>query len=426
MADIDRPTVFLSSTVFDFADLRSALKDYLETRGCRVLASEFTDFTKPLDKHSYQACLDTIEQSDLFVLFIGRRIGGWYDETNKISITRAEYRHAYRLAEQGRIKLMCFVRGDVWTQRQSVKKLRKWLAADPSLTPEQRERARNYPTEFMDDAEAITGFVDEVSRNQQTMAASKGNRPAPIANWIYVFGTFAEVRQAIDPIIAHGLTVRQAAGRKALEVQLLILLRGLVAKGTHGVLFPAVRVLELRQQLGLNMGVSTGSVGLDNQTWSRFFFMASLAADAEADPSPLVAALGSDLLLQYDPTTGTYAQTPEYELLAAVVDRARRLEKSHDLTMWELAQAGRTRDGGGDRSIPVRLLAPHLSRLLRWIDLIAVTTALARALGGGPLVTLPPMPRTPFADQEDEVASEEVSLEEVRDFVETWEAFATR
>src|SRR3546814_3390935 len=34
------PTLFLSSTVFDFADLRSALKDYLELRGCRVLASE--------------------------------------------------------------------------------------------------------------------------------------------------------------------------------------------------------------------------------------------------------------------------------------------------------------------------------------------------------------------------------------------------
>src|SRR3546814_17675502 len=50
------PTLFLSSTVFDFADLRSALKDYLELRGCRVLASEFTDFTHPLDKHSYEAC----------------------------------------------------------------------------------------------------------------------------------------------------------------------------------------------------------------------------------------------------------------------------------------------------------------------------------------------------------------------------------
>src|SRR3546814_9423606 len=91
------------STVFDFADLRSALKDYLELRGCRVLASEFTDFTHPLDKHSYEACLAAIGQADLFVLFIGRRVGGWYDELNRISITRAEYRHAYELAKAGKI-----------------------------------------------------------------------------------------------------------------------------------------------------------------------------------------------------------------------------------------------------------------------------------------------------------------------------------
>jgi hypothetical protein len=52
---MDRPTIFLSSTIYDFSDLRSALKDYLEDRGCRVLASEYTDFTRPLDTHSYEA-----------------------------------------------------------------------------------------------------------------------------------------------------------------------------------------------------------------------------------------------------------------------------------------------------------------------------------------------------------------------------------
>jgi hypothetical protein len=39
-----RPTFFLSSTIFDFKDLRSAIKYALEARGCEVLASEFNDF----------------------------------------------------------------------------------------------------------------------------------------------------------------------------------------------------------------------------------------------------------------------------------------------------------------------------------------------------------------------------------------------
>ena len=64
MNAMDRPTIFISSTIYDFRDLRSAIKDHLETNGCRVLASEFNDFTKPLNKHSYQACLDTIAQAD--------------------------------------------------------------------------------------------------------------------------------------------------------------------------------------------------------------------------------------------------------------------------------------------------------------------------------------------------------------------------
>ena len=110
---MDRPTIFLSSTIYDFRDLRSAIKDHLERNGCRVLASEFNDFTKPLDKHSYEACLATIEQADFFLLLIGTRVGGWYDEAKRVSITQQEYRTAYALATVGRLRLLSFVRAEV-------------------------------------------------------------------------------------------------------------------------------------------------------------------------------------------------------------------------------------------------------------------------------------------------------------------------
>ena len=44
---IKRPTFFLSSTIYDFLDLRSALKFSLEERGCTVFASEFNDDVTP-------------------------------------------------------------------------------------------------------------------------------------------------------------------------------------------------------------------------------------------------------------------------------------------------------------------------------------------------------------------------------------------
>src|SRR6202041_2404207 len=111
---MDRPTIFISSTIYDFRDMRSAIKEHLESNGCRVLASEFNDFTKPLDKHSYEACLAAIEQADFFLLLIGTRVGGWYDKTKRVSITQQEYRTAYSLAKSDRLRLLSFVRAEVW------------------------------------------------------------------------------------------------------------------------------------------------------------------------------------------------------------------------------------------------------------------------------------------------------------------------
>jgi hypothetical protein len=80
------PAFILSSTIYDFRDLRSAIKYYLEQQGCRVLASDQNDFPKPLDTHSYEGCMNTISDADYFTLLIGLRIGGWYDEPERVSI----------------------------------------------------------------------------------------------------------------------------------------------------------------------------------------------------------------------------------------------------------------------------------------------------------------------------------------------------
>ena len=123
---MDRPTIFISSTIYDFRDMRSAIKEHLESNGCRVLASEFNDFTKPLDKHSYEACLAAIEQADFFLLLIGTRVGGWYDKTKRVSITQQEYRTAYSLAKSDRLRLLSFVRAEVWDHRESAKELERF------------------------------------------------------------------------------------------------------------------------------------------------------------------------------------------------------------------------------------------------------------------------------------------------------------
>lgn len=71
-----RPSFFISSTIYDFRDLRSAIKYYLEQQGCTVFASEYTNFPKQLEKNTYEACLETIVKADYFILLIGARVGG--------------------------------------------------------------------------------------------------------------------------------------------------------------------------------------------------------------------------------------------------------------------------------------------------------------------------------------------------------------
>ena len=78
------PRIFISSTIYDFRDLRSCLKFYFERYGYQVQLSEFNDFRKKLDLSSYDACFDSIQSSDYFILLIGARVGGFFNKTDKI------------------------------------------------------------------------------------------------------------------------------------------------------------------------------------------------------------------------------------------------------------------------------------------------------------------------------------------------------
>ena len=186
-----KPTFFLSSTVFDFHDLRSAIKYTLEQKGCLVLASEFNDFRKPLDKHSYDACLESIEQAEYFILLIGSRVGGWYDEPSRTSITQQEYRTAYELHQRKRkIKILSFVRKDVWQFRSDHKALLRHLQ-EMTLDSAVAKKVLKFPSQHAEDAEFIINFIEEVGRNRETESATRHSNSFPTGNWLHTFRDFA-------------------------------------------------------------------------------------------------------------------------------------------------------------------------------------------------------------------------------------------
>ncbi|UGY25453.1 DUF4062 domain-containing protein [Bradyrhizobium septentrionale] len=336
----------------------------MEENGCKVLASEYNDFTKPFDKHSYQACLDTIQQADFFLLLVGTRVGGWYDAPNRISITQQEYRTAYELAQGGKIKLLSFVREEVWLHRESTKELSKYLESIADLDDEIRRNIASRPTKFASDNHFIVSFIDEISRNKETAEAVKGRGVMPVGNWVHPFTRFSDIRDVLDPLILNGLSVRHAAGRKALQNQLLILLRDVV---------PIIKD------------------------------KAMIAPNATLSEAGLEAALGSDLLLEYLPGEGNFKQTPAYDLLTELLDQIRKLGKARTgLNLNEIVVRGSPKNRGADKSVtvPTHLVAGVLHILFRWADVAALAKALAQALDGKSLTVPQRMPITPEADRE--------------------------
>jgi hypothetical protein len=417
---MDRPTIFISSTIYDFRDMRSAIKDHLEENGCKVLASECNDFTKPLDKHSYQACLDTIQQADFFLLLVGTRVGGWYDELNRVSITQQEYRAAYNLAQDGKIKLLSFVRGGVWDHRESSKELSKHLESLSELDDEIRKKITSRPTVFASDSDFIVSFIDEISRNRETAEAAKGHGAMPVGNWIHTFTRFSDIREVLDPLILNGLSVRHAAGRKALQNQLLTLLRDVVPVINDKPIVPGPTILRLAKDMDLKIENLTGSIKLDDQAFGRLAYLGMLAPNAALNEAGLEGALGTDLLLEYNPSEGNFRQTPAYDLLTDLLDQIRKFEKARTgLSLNEIVVRGLPKHRGTDRSVTVStpLIAGLLHLLFRWADVAALAKALAQVLDGKTLVAPQRMPLTPFREQEDELKREQVSLEQVRAFV---------
>lgn len=269
----------------------------------------------------------------------------------------------------------------------------------------------------MDSANAIISFVDEVTKNNETTKAVKGQGVPPIANWIWPFSTFGQVRQAIDPLVLNGLTVADGAGRKALEEQLYILLQKAVPQATKSLVNPVNIVLNLRSFLNLQSADLVRNIQLPQDKWNTLVYLLTMSSKAQPDVSAITPHLSSGLLLAYDPKTGAFDQTPEYDLLVRVIDQGNLLRRSSRTDMSEVFKHGRAATRTGDRVVPCHVLVMWLHTLMRWVEFIACAKALAKSLSGKPLIQPPTIPTTPIVDQEKSLAAEFVSIEQIRSFV---------
>jgi hypothetical protein len=416
-----RPTFFLSSTIYDFRDLRSSLKFYLEEQGCKVLASEFNDFKKPLDQHSYQACLDAIHAADYFILLIGSRVGGWYDEPNRISITQREYREAYELHRQGKLKLFSFVRAEVWQIKEERRELSKYLNT-VTIDEGTKRSVANFPSKNAADACFISAFLNEVGRNKETFAAVKSGTTAPSGNWINVFSDFRDIVRVIDGALftstpAEDLTLKRLLRRELRE----FLSQTLVKMSPDSVYSPRPIIDRFHKESPITLDGRKDSVKTVNtKTWEQLSMLSINMMRLQLHPVVLDRAVTLPTFLTFDLASDSYQETPVYEALLQLQDQVRRLKRGNTTEVMSLvyeyspkAQPRR----GQTMNIDTMKLAMFLHLMDRWANVIELSRAILRHLDGAPFIAPNLRPSSPIDGMEVQLNDQRVTKEELDAFV---------
>lgn len=207
-----KPLVMISSTVSDFADLRSALKFWLEENGCVVSISEANDMDKPMGPGTIESCLEAVRRSDFYILLIGTRKG--WTLSDGASVTQLEYRTAYETYATSvtRPLPVLFVRADVKTRVDT------WAGSGGD------------PPSGIDDPQFTRDLIGEVERQDEASAYAKGLGPAPLANFLHRFTTFRDIVDALRVALNLRADISTQRTLAALKLDLEITLGALLAR----------------------------------------------------------------------------------------------------------------------------------------------------------------------------------------------------
>lgn len=384
-----KPSVFLSSTIYDFKDLRSAIKYYLEELGFEVFASDYNDFPKQLEKNTLDACLSTLEKVDYYVLLIGGRVGGYYDQRNKISITRMEYQKAYEIAKAGKIRCIFFVRDELQIIKRDRKALEDFLKENciskNEINTEDQHKIAHYQSDFVNDAEVIFDFINEVSRNDEMRLASQKSSRLPGPNWVHGFTTFRDIVEILRTNLNISDNLSTIALNTNLKRELVGNLVALTQKWEDGIR-PAYVWTSLTRKYVVGGPSDISTIPSQHLKFILAFSFKAMGSDNKLSMQFINQALSSGQFLNYNKDNSSYEPSLISEKLfqlSEYIETVKIMTKGStqlftDLYNKYIDQA----NSQATVSIPnVYLLAP-LSLADRQQDVVNLSVGIYKALEG--------------------------------------------
>jgi len=329
-----KPKIFISSTIYDFKDLRSSLKYYFEQYGYEVQLSEYNDFTKDLDSNSYQACLDTIQHTDYFILLIGYRTGGFYNNKEKISITQKEYQTAYECVRQNKAKIISFVRDEIWTIKEDRKALeeliKKNYSNEKEIEIEEITKLPVHSSVFANDASFIFNFIDEVSRKNEMKNAIAGEGNFPNNNWIHPFKTFRDITDVIKSEFNIKYSLSEESIRFNLKNELFEIAKEFYKKSNGKLVKQNNWGAFARNYISKDLNTPS-KMPFKYFKWLSIYALVGTATTVLIGTYFIDSALESGIFLKFDNSTNTYKQSIISKYLIALKSKIERLKKAEEL-----------------------------------------------------------------------------------------------
>ncbi|MDP9892504.1 hypothetical protein J2W32_001052 [Variovorax boronicumulans] len=410
-----KPTFFLSSTIYDFQDLRSAIKYHLENKGFTVSASEYGDFPKSLDQNSYEACLSALQKADYFILLIGSRTGGWYDKPGNITITRQEYREAYKLHLAGKLRIITFVRNSVWQLKDDRKELAKYLEGI-DLEPSVKAAIAHHPTKSVSNADFLIDFINEVSRAAEMQAALKNEQPLPTGNWVHPFNSFRDIADVLNVQTIANLPIEDSLLLKHLHTELIGVLKRTLLGIQGKAVSPERLVMKVHKSLGLeNFDISKQkTVVVPKEDIDRLNMLLIYVTGKHLHLQITQKILESSTLMEYDSTASAFQETPAFQALSKfakeVADFNNLLEKFSIAEF--LKSSGLPNQKAGFSTLDIWASLPMLVLLDRWVNVIKLAEVLLIFLKTGIVPSYELRPTSPLPLMNSQLKEEEVTEEQ--------------
>ena len=413
-----RPRVFLSSTIYDFVDLRSALKYWLEELGYEVFASEYNNFPKELSENSYSACLEAIRAADYFILLMGARAGGYYDTGTKTTITMKEYRCAYECAIKGSLKIASFVRQSIWDVQEDRKALGRLLreeyANEHDLTDDDIDQIQYHRSKIIKDADVIFSFMNEVGRNAEMKAAVDGSGSLPAANWIHPFSSFRDIVDALRGHFIGRNGMRRVALEEGLRLDLMDNIRLLLLRcAKTGNINPLHQWANpARRQF---TGGSTESSVIKGKRLGRLGLFGLFGAAAiDFRTQAIDEAIVSGEFLRFDRNEDRYVAGPLHRALLQLkteMEQARIVVKM--VVSQDLRQLQSYLDAEDEYTISNEMLAPIFSLQDRHRNILSLSKTILLTLDGKQFEFPDLAARSPYPGQAKEIENETPDDEDI-------------